>query len=87
MAYFFRRIDMLSPSAKSERREVIYNLDEFHTITRLGSRITASRSGEKSVLIANCRSDESAKYIMECILARKRVDTNELEYIDERFPF
>ena len=78
MAYFFRRIDANSSSVKSERREVIYNLDEFHTITRHGKRITASRSDGKSILIANCQSDAGAEYIMECIYSRKLVDIHQL---------
>ena len=87
MAYFFRQIETRASSEKSERREVIYNLDEFHVITRLGSRITASRTGEKPILIANCRSEAEAKYIIECILNRKEVNSRELEHIWMRAPF
>ena len=87
MAYFFRQINTLASSAKSERREVIYNLDEFHIISRLGRKITASRVGEKPVLIASCRSDEGAEYVMQCILAGQQVDSNELSYIEMRIPF
>ena len=82
MTYFFRRIDTYSSSGKSERREVIYNLDEFHTITRQGNRITASRAGEKSTVIANCKSDAGAEYLMECIYDRGQVDIRELTQIE-----
>ena len=82
MAYFFPRIDTYSSSPKSEKRQAIFNLDEFHTITRQGNRITAFSTAGKSVIIAICKSDVGAEYLMDCILHGEQVDRDKLNLLE-----
>ncbi len=82
MSYFFRYIDTFVPfekkTEKSLRKDVIYNLDEFHTINRVGNRITASRSNNTSVIIAICKTEVGAAYIMDCIYDKIPVNLHDL---------
>ena len=81
MAYFFQYIDTRPTSKKYENSEIIYNLDEFHTIRRNKNIISGYRQGkDASISLAICKSQAGAKYIMQCIMDRVGVDLFELSH-------
>lgn len=80
MAYFFRQINTTATSKKSEKYDIIYNLDEFHTIRRMDNKIYGFRGSEGSKILAVCKSSAGAEYIMQCIMRKSEVDLYELSH-------
>ena len=78
MAYLFKQINTLSSSAKSLKRETIYNLDHFHTIERTDNKIMARLDNNTLLQIAICKNAAGAEYIMQCILNQEPIFPHEL---------
>lgn len=78
MAYLFKQINTLSSSAKSQKRETIYNLDHFHTIERTDNKIVARLDKDNVFQIAICKNAAGAEYIMQCILHNATIHSHEL---------
>lgn len=76
MGYFFSKIGTHSS------KEVIFNLDEFHTIRQNGKIILAKRGNETSIAIAACREYATVEYLMECIRNRKSVDLDRVRTLE-----
>lgn len=80
MAYLFKEINTLSSSAKSQKRERIYNLDYFHTIERTDNKIMGRLENNQLIQLAICKNAAGAEYIMQCILNNATVSLQELNY-------
>lgn len=78
MAYLFKQINTLSSSAKSEKRETIYNLDYCYTIERTDNKIMGRLENQQLIQLAICKNAAGAEYIMQCILNEIPVHLQEL---------
>lgn len=78
MAYYFRKINMLKTSEKSERQDYLFNLDKFHTIFRDDNEIIAEGDVNSRVVIAVCQTSSGAKYVLDCIEREKDINYHHL---------
>ena len=87
MAYYFQKIDtVLSPEQREAADEtILYNLDEFHTIRQFGTEVWAKR-GEKSILLAHCKTSKGAQYVIQGILKQKVVSIDDVLAAEEDPP-
>ena len=86
MAYFFQKIDTrLTPEQRENTKKAvpIFNLDEFHTIKQSGRQVMAAREGERSICIANCRTLEGAKYVMDKIAERLKITVDDVIAVED----
>ena len=90
MAYYFQKIDTrLTPKQRENTKKAapIFNLDEFHTIKQSGRQVMASRDGENPVCIANCRTLEGAKYVMDKIQERLEITVDDVIAVEDGAPY
>ena len=78
MANFFKKIDMLQSSPKSDRHDYLFNLDKFHTIHRNNNQVIAKWDDNSSIVIAVCKTPAGAEYIMDCIEAEIEINYHQL---------
>lgn len=88
MAYYFQKIDtVLSPEQREEEDEtILYNLDEFHMIRQFGTEVRAKRGGEKSTLLARCKTSKGAQRVIQGILEQKVVTIDDVLAAEEDTP-
>ena len=90
MPYFFPKIDTRVSNIEEQEEEILLNLDLFPVIKRLGKEIfgaadcTARSDNEGSVLIAHCKTNEAARYVMRSIQGKNLINIDSVRAIEKR---